>query len=246
MPMHDWTRVQAGIWHPVHGRWLYAIQDALNDGRLPPDHYALAEQLTRQVGPDVLTLQIPAPHRIPPLAPGRAAARPAAQLLERVKRSKGRRAVQRRLTVRHIRDHRMVAVIEIVSPGNKGSRAAFHTFVQKAVGLIDAGVHLLVIDPFPPTPRDPDGVHAAVWRQFRETAAPRPPDQPLTLAAYHAEDEVTAYVEPFAVGDALRDMPLFLDAERFVSVPLEETYGVAWASVPEVWRAVVRGDAGGG
>ncbi len=241
--MHDWTRVQAGIWHPVHGRWLYAIQDALNDGRLPPDHYALAEQLTRQVGPDVLTFQVPSPHRTPPTRSSGSSA-PSTQLLERVKRANGRKAVQRRLSIRHIEDHRMVAVIEIVSPSNKGSRSAFHTFVQKAVGLIDAGVHLLIIDPFPPTPRDPDGIHAAVWRQFRETAGPRPPHQPLTLAAYHAEDEVTAYVEPFAVGDALRDMPLFVDAEQFVTVPLEETYQVAWASVPEVWRAVVRGPAG--
>ncbi len=36
MPMHDWTRVDAGIYHHFHGRWLFALADALHLGGLPP------------------------------------------------------------------------------------------------------------------------------------------------------------------------------------------------------------------
>ena len=35
MPMHDWTKVEAGIFHAFHHRWISAISDALNQGSLP-------------------------------------------------------------------------------------------------------------------------------------------------------------------------------------------------------------------
>src|SRR5436309_11219358 len=57
MPMHDWTRVEAGIFHAFHHRWISAISDALNVGLLPRDYYALPEQVAAGFGPDVLTLQ---------------------------------------------------------------------------------------------------------------------------------------------------------------------------------------------
>src|SRR5205823_6016081 len=57
MPMHDWTRVEAGIFHAFHHRWISAISDALNTGLLPGDYYALPEQQAAGFGPDVLTLQ---------------------------------------------------------------------------------------------------------------------------------------------------------------------------------------------
>lgn len=45
---------------------------------------------------------------------------------------------------------RIVAVIGIVSPGNKDSRAALRDFVEKTIDFLRQGVHLLVIDIFPP------------------------------------------------------------------------------------------------
>src|SRR5439155_15811635 len=57
MPVHDWTRVEAGIFHAFHHRWISAISDALNEGILPEDYYALPEQHAAGFGPDVLTLQ---------------------------------------------------------------------------------------------------------------------------------------------------------------------------------------------
>ena len=60
MPIHDWTRVDAGIFHHFHHGWIEEISRALNRGLLPPDHYALAEQIAGGLGPDVLSLKGPA------------------------------------------------------------------------------------------------------------------------------------------------------------------------------------------
>src|SRR4051794_27728281 len=58
MPLHDWTRVDAGLFHDFHQGWTVALRNALNSGVLPPDYSALVEQ--RIAGPiaDVLTLEL--------------------------------------------------------------------------------------------------------------------------------------------------------------------------------------------
>ena len=57
MPIHDWTRVGAGTWHDFHLAWIAEIRNVLNEGLLPQDYYAQAEQIAGPLGPDVLTLQ---------------------------------------------------------------------------------------------------------------------------------------------------------------------------------------------
>src|SRR3954451_10041832 len=57
MPIHDWTRIDAGIFHHFHQRWIVAITDVLNQGLLPGDYYALAEQQGGGFEPDILTLK---------------------------------------------------------------------------------------------------------------------------------------------------------------------------------------------
>ncbi len=59
-----------------------------------------------------------------------------------------------------------MAVIEILSPGNRDSRAALRNFVEKTIGFLRAGIHVLIVDLFPPTPRDPFGIHKAVWDEI--------------------------------------------------------------------------------
>src|SRR5207249_8800723 len=67
-----------------------------------------------------------------------------------------------RIRIQH-RHGEVVAVIEIVSPGNKSSKNALRAFVRKAADLIWQGIHLLVVDLFPPSDRDPQGIHKAIW-----------------------------------------------------------------------------------
>jgi hypothetical protein len=36
MPVHNWTRAQAGDFHHFHQRWISALTDALNGGGTVP------------------------------------------------------------------------------------------------------------------------------------------------------------------------------------------------------------------
>lgn len=245
MPIHDWRRVQAGIFLAFHSSWITRLQDALNDGLLPPDHYALGEQVAGEVGPDVLTLQRPGSGGDSNGSAGGVQTLPAAppRVRLRVRSESDRAERRRRLLIRHGSDDRVVAVLEIVSPGNKSSRNAMRDFVENSVGLIRRRVGLMVIDLWPPTARDPQGIHWAIWQEIDEAQVYEPPEgKPLTLASYVRGGGYDAFVEPAAVGDELTPMPLFLDAESYVSVPLEATYAETYRRVPARWRAVVEGD----
>jgi len=46
MPVHDWTRVDASIFHHFRHDWITEIARALNRGLLPPSYYALADLAT--------------------------------------------------------------------------------------------------------------------------------------------------------------------------------------------------------
>ena len=65
MPVHDWTRVDAGTFHAFHTRWISEIMGALNAGLLPRGYYALAEQVATRMQTDVLTLRAPVPGNLP-------------------------------------------------------------------------------------------------------------------------------------------------------------------------------------
>ena len=132
-----------------------------------------------------------------------------------------------------------MAIVEVVSKGNKSGRMAFEDFVRKAIEFLEHQVHLLILDVQPPTPRDPQGIHGAIWDEVAGEEYLRPVDKPLTLAAYESGVSVKAFVEPVGVGDTLINMPLFLEPGRYVEVPLEETYRTAFGHVPRRWRTVL-------
>ena len=237
MPMHDWTRVDAGIYHDFHHEWISEIKRALNRGLLPPDYYAMAEQVAAGFGPDVLTLQ---DMTIDPSNGGGTATqtRPkSTYYAELPGEFKHRR--KSLVAVRHISGDRIVAMIEIVSPGNKNSASAFRAFVQKACELLEQRIHLLLLDPFPPGRRDPNGIHASIWEQFSDETFELPPEKSLTLVAYDSDFTTRGYIETLAVGDVLPDMPLFLAPERHIMIPLETTYQAAWDTVPTRWQRVI-------
>jgi Protein of unknown function (DUF4058) len=241
MPVHDWTRVDAALFHDFHQGWIISLRNALNSGVLPPDYFALAEQSIRGPIPDVLTLR---------LSPGRgdqsgrslglavAVAPPRARIVRRAPEGivYARRAD--RVSVRH-RHGEIVGVIEIVSPGNKSSNTELRAFVEKSSDLIQRGVHLLVIDLFPPSKRDPEGIHKAIWDELDDADFELPAGKPLTVAAYDAGPPPAAYVEPIGVGDVLPDMPLFLHSEFYVPTPLEATYQSTWNVFPAVLKGLL-------
>jgi hypothetical protein len=243
MPIHDWTRVIPGIFHDFHLSWIAEIKKTLNSGLLPSGYYALAEQIAAGFGPDVLTLKQPlrgsfAAECEPSGGIAVAEAPPRVRFHARAEIDIYA-AKARRITIRHRSRHKVIAIIEIASPGNKSGRTEFAAFVRKADQALVSGIHLLIVDLFPPTVRDPQGIHRAIWDKEGDGDFALPDDKPLTCVSYVGYPSMEVFLDPVAVGDALPDMPLFLTQQVYVPVPLEATYLAAWESVPEFWRKVL-------
>src|SRR5207302_1903421 len=100
MPIHDWTRVDAGLFHDFHQDWTIELRRSLNAGRLPAGYIAFADQQVGGPIPDVLTLNRGAKCE---------------------ENTYARRANRIRIQHRH---GEVVAMIEIVSPANKSSVGA--------------------------------------------------------------------------------------------------------------------------
>lgn len=244
MPVHDWTQVDAGIFHAFHHDWITDLARALNSGILPEDYYALPEQFAAGVGPDVLTLQGSRADENGSTGSGAQGGSTGLLVSPKLEVTAETdlefyRRKQTPLVVRHVSGDRVVAMIEIVSPGNKSTRHAIRAFVEKAGDMLERRVHLLIIDLFPPGPRDPHGIHAAIWDQIAGKQYLPPANKPLTFAAYESGSTVRAYVRPGAVGDSIPDMPLFLEPNGSVQTPLEATYQTAFAAMPRRWRLVL-------
>ena len=249
MPIHDWTRVTAGTFHDFHTAWIVALRGKLNGGLLPAGYYALAEQVAGNTVPDVLTLQDSADfgagtHSRSLYGEGGvavAAAPPKTSIHEILDEARVLATKRRRIVIRHATGDRIVALLEIVSSGNKSSSDAVDQFVETAAAALNTGFHLLVLDLFAPGSFDPEGIHGRLWGSLGGHHI-QPEGTPLTLASYAAggADALTeCYVEPTAVGQTLFAMPLFLSTARYVNVPLEETYLAAYAGMPARWKRVI-------
>jgi hypothetical protein len=247
MPVHDWTRVEAGIFHDFHTVWTVVLRNALNEGLLPQGYYALAEQHAGRAIADVLTLHTSPEPLEPPWLPPDTGGIAVAEAPPRVQRKQtvepAALARRRSLAIRHVSGHRLVALIEVVSPANKDRARHIGEPVEKAVSALERGVHLLLVDLLPPGPDDPSGIHGFILQGLEPYGEPYnlPAGAPLTLASYVAGPRVEIYLEHLAVGASLADMPLFLRPDRYVYVPLEPTYQAAYRSMPPFWRNVLEG-----
>jgi len=126
MPIHDWTKVPAGIFHDFHHEWITAIKHSVNRTLSGTSYYALAEQIAGGVVPDVLTLQQPVKVRS---ADKKRESRKstvdrngAVALATKPPKARFRISDEARwyiskkksVTIRHVSEHRVVAVLEIV------------------------------------------------------------------------------------------------------------------------------------
>lgn len=237
MPIHDWTRVPAGLFHHFHQDWTVEIARALNRGRLPMGIAALVEQRLGPREADVLTIEGRAiqPHyeqggiaTVPP---------PAARIVRRTESGSFSDRANRVVVKHHL--GRIIAVIEVVSPANKDGRASLRDFVENTVDFLRSGIHVMVVDLFPPTSRDPFGIHKAIWDEFVDEPFAFPQGKDRIVVSYKAGVERVAYIEPLALGDALPEMALFLSSEFHVATPMESSYATAWEASPQELRAAV-------
>lgn len=231
MPVHDWSKMEPGEFHDFHQGWTVALKAALNHGVLPKGYSAYVERYAGKFSPDVLTLHSAGQkgdsfdEPIPGVL-AVATAPPQVQTTVELERNvyEFRKNI---VTVYHVGTKRVIAMIELVSAGNKASNREFRRFLDKSLDVIDRGVHLLIIDLYPPTSRDPEGIHGAIWSELGDDTYRAPAEKSLTLASYCAGEIPKAFVEPIAVGDELPLMPLFINQDQYVNVPLARTYDEA-------------------
>ena len=242
MPVHDWSRVEAGVYHHFHNLWISRLSDALNSGLLPAEYYALVEQHAGQYVPDILTLHAssaqppPGKKSTPGLNGGNVLtiSKSPPRVRQQLVAATYRR-LRRTLAIRHTSGHRLVAIIEITSPANKDRPGAVAELVRKIVELLHHGVHVLLVDVFACGRYDRPGLHEQIWAEV-DGASPQRESEPVTLASYVAAEPMRAYVERVKYGEVLPEMPVFLTVEHYVLVPLERAYEQAWAGAPAYWQ----------
>ena len=170
--------------HDFHLAWIAESRRALNSGLLPRGYYALAEQVAGDIIPDVLMLQrsqddsaldglredsdggtdasVLTVTDSPPRVSVTATTHEAITVALR----------RRQIVIRHATGDRIVALIEIVSPGNKESQPMLRAFLEKSAAALQAGYHLLLLDLWPPGNFDPAGIHGALWADGRRHPLP--------------------------------------------------------------------------
>lgn len=233
MPIHDWTRVTANLFHNFHQDWSMQVVRQLNAGLLPDGYAALAEQRTRDTEPDVMTLR---QFGHTASSGGVAVATKPAPAKLTIQAERQRYAeLANRITIRH-KDGEIVSIIEIVSPGNKDGTLALNRLVEKFARFIQAGIQIAFIDLFPPTRRDPNGLHPLIWEQFHDCDYRQPMDQPLCCASYSIGSKDTAHITPVAVGEVLPVLPVFLNESSYVLCPIEDSYRNCWDAFPSLYK----------
>ena len=244
MPIHDWSRVPSGLFHHFHQDWSIEIARTLNRGVLPSSLSALVEQRAGAKEPDILAIEDYAPlsdHETS-LQDRRTGSTATMDVpLSRIVQRSSQEIYASRANRIVIRHHlgRIVAVIEIVSPGKKDKRGSIRNFVEKTVEFIESGIHVLAVDLFAPTVRDPNGLHQLIWAEIADQPFELPEGMDRLLMSYNAGNEKVAYIEPLAIGESMPDMPLFLTPEIHVRIPLETTYHSTWTALPEQLRIAV-------
>jgi Protein of unknown function (DUF4058) len=221
-------------WDGVHANWATKIADQLNAGPLPPDYHAISlVKRGGQVEIDVATLQ-----RESGSAEGGAGAATAVwsppQPAVSTPVDFDEQDVFEIRVLQHFGGARLRAAIELISPANKDRPGSRRAFVTKCASYLSQGVSLVLIDVV--TERLAN-LHAE-FVQFLGVNGEAPWQSPTNL--YTASYRVVAadggrrleiWREPLAVGAPLPTMPLWIDAERSVPVPLEDSYMAACRSL---------------
>ena len=83
-----------------------------------------------------------------------------------------------------------------------------------------------------PGRRETEGIHKVIWDRLHHEPFVLPPDTRLTVVAYKAGFETVAYIEPFAVGELLPEMPIFFSSDHYGSCPVEASCMAAWEPFP--------------
>ncbi len=228
MPLRDHFRPPLSEYRPwdsFHTTWATSIADALNDGQLPAGLIALEHvHAGAPIEIDVATftesspktngktLTLPRTVWTPSTAARVLPANfPEGCTIEILSNEGGRR---------------LVAAIELVSPGNKDRVEKRRLFAAKCATYLARGVGLVIVDVV--TIRLAN-MHDELMDLLGQPAFRMPSSAALYCAAYRplrrdGIDQIDTWPMPLAVGQPLPTVPLSLDAELCIPVDLESAY----------------------
>jgi hypothetical protein len=217
-------------WESFHANWAGAIADALNETLLPEGYFAEEQtHLGARVEIDVATFQEPA---------GTPGAGTTATLPARVWSPPAPLLVLPAafpdtfeiLVFGNEGGPRLVAAIELVSPGNKDRAAHARAFTVKCASYLAQGVALVVLDIV--TSRRGNLHNELIRLLGHPDSALMPDGADLYANAYRpvvrdSAPQIEAWPQALALGQPLPVVPLALDAETCLPLDLEQTYTAA-------------------
>ena len=236
MPLRDHFRPPLRVTHPwkgFHSAWANAITNQLNEV-LPEGYYAIPEvPLGDQVEIDVATLEEERNSAQTGVGVATAVWAPPRPLLAAVVDFPRVHGVAVHI-FQDVGGPQLRAAIELVSPANKDRPRSRLTFAAKCVGYLERGVSVVVIDTV--TTRQAN-LHAEI-AQTLEAASELAWEAPSRLyavayrtVAVGGPIRVEAWPEALAVGEDLPTLPLWLNAQLSLPLPLESSYTAACHSL---------------
>ncbi len=234
MPLLDHFHAPLGAsrrWESFHSSWATKISDALTERWLPPNY--IAEEYAH-VGPsveiDVATFEqadeaaedegavatLGPKTWSPPLADATISAVFLDTFEVRILSTDA--------------GPKLVAAIELVSPGNKDRAAERRAFAAKCASYLSQGIGLIVVDIV--TNRRANLHNEILQLMDAADAARLAPEVSLYAVAYRplrreGKDEIDVWRAPLALGRPLPTLPLSLRADLVIPVDFEATYAEA-------------------
>ena len=218
-------------WESFHVNWAGAIADSLNESLLPEGYFAEEHaQLGSRVEIDVASFtDSESPGRrsaqtatLPP----RAWAPPAPTIIVPAAFADAFEV----LVFENEGGTRLVAAIELVSPGNKDRAGHRQAFAVKCASYLCRGVSLIVIDIV--TGRR-ENLHNAIMQVLGHGPAfELPAETALYGVAYRPivrdqNEQIEMWPTALEIGQPLPVLPLALDAGQCLPIDLEATYTIA-------------------
>ena len=124
-------------------------------------------------------------------------------------------------------------------PGNKDRTTSIQELVNKVDAALMQGIHVMIVDLFPPRKFDPQGLHGEVWARYGMRVR-RPSRSALDRLLVSGRRAGQAYIEHMAFGDPLPGCPV-PGRRDVIYVPLELSYQAAFQDLPVFCAMCSRG-----
>ena len=240
MPLHDWSTQIDEVFHDFHLRWTGNLTEGLNQGLLPGDLYARCEaNIAIDEGGEEYRREPDVSVVVEPFGSERGGAVAVATSppeTDIVLDPKSYLERQRTVAIRRA-SGRLVAAIEIASEANLSTARRREALADKCVALVEGGVHVCLLNPHLLNGRTPSAEYTlaetlGVTRGLENEIPEREANEAMMTAVRVGDPRLKLYANRSVVGQPLRPLPLFVSADEYVPLPLEETYTRTFDGLP--------------